>query len=112
MEETVFSIELKYHFDEFQYQIIKIIDGDGNILPINRVEYFTVSKYDTIEDVLNWSEFENFLVEECGVKNFSTVEFTEVEYEDDDSDIFNVFFKKEVGSPQEEILADTLSLNT
>ena len=112
MEETVFSIELKYHIDEFEYQITKIIDCDGNIIPIKRVEYFLLREYDTIEDILNWSKFINFLVKECGVKNYSTVEFTEVEYEGDNAEIFNVFFKKKAGSHKEEIPADTLSSNT
>ena len=112
MEETVFSIQLKYHIDEFEYQITKIIDCDGNIIPINRVEYFQLRENDIIEDILNWSKFKNFLLKECGVKNYSTVEFMELEYEGEEADILNVFFKKTVGYHKEKIPTHTLSSNT
>lgn len=84
MIEKIFSLELKFHDDEFEYQVVKFIDHKSNVTSVVEVQYFELMDNGRLEDIILQRDFIDFLEIYCGVKNYSSVDAIDIEYSDED----------------------------
>ena len=96
MKEKIFSLELKYHVDEFEYQMIKFIDSNGNVRDIKN-KYLKLKNNYRLEDVIMQINFVNFLKNNCGVMSYSSVDCIELNSNDD---IVYINYMKNTGYDQ------------